>query len=121
MSANASAVVLIVHGTPVRSLELELLARAAFPATTPILSFSTPAEAYQAIERHDLAAVILEETADLIAFAAHAADNRPGLAVGWVRNGAKGPAPAPGVRLSEPVTQADLDALAHALNEKRGS
>ncbi len=121
MCVSASAVLLIVHRTPVRGLELELLARAAFPATMPIINVSTPAEAFQVAERCQIAAAILEETPDLVAFATHASVGAADIVVGWVRNGVTSAATALGVRLNDPVTLADLADLARAVNEKRGS
>jgi hypothetical protein len=116
-----AAVLLIVHRAPVRGLELELMAKGAFPIETPIVVVNTPAEAYQALDTFAVDVALLEETPDLIAFAAHADARLPGLVVGWV--GKHGQAAPPlGHRLNAPIVQADLAALAaQALHVKRGS
>lgn len=88
------------------------MARAAFPATTPIILASTPAEAYLALDAQPIAVALLEETPDFIAFAQHAARTWPNLVVGWMRNGATGPAPPIGERLNAPIVLADLSKLA---------
>lgn len=111
---------LIVHRAPVRGLELELMARAAFPLTMPIIAVGTPAEAYQALRTHTLTVALLEETSDMIAFARHAAQERPGLIVGWIRNGATGEPPPIGFRLQTPIVSADLAALAARLPREPG-
>lgn len=114
MSAGVAELraLLIAHGAPVRRLDLELMARRAFPATTPIALASTPAEAYIALTAQPIAVALLEESLDFIAFAQHAARQRPGLVIGWVRDGAPGRPPLIGERLNSPIVLADLADLA---------
>lgn len=106
------ATFLIAHRAPLIRLELELLARAALPATTPLLLATTLAEAYGALDTHMISVALLEEAPDFLAFAEQIARQQPGLIVGWSPNRALGTPPPIGERLQSPVVIADIVALA---------
>jgi hypothetical protein len=64
-----------------------------------------------------IAVALLEEALVFIAFAQHAARQRRGLVISWVRDGAPGPPPLIGERLNSPIVLADLADLAARAQE----